>query len=69
MTGVVSWFSASKGFGFITRDDGQGDIFTHWTAIQAEGYKQLEKDQRVEFEIVDGPKGKPQADAVKVIGG
>ncbi len=68
LTGKVAWFSAPKGFGFITREDGQGDIFVHFTALtEMDGYKQLIKDQRVEFDVVQGEKGL-QADAVKVIG-
>ncbi|HEY5599942.1 MAG TPA: cold-shock protein, partial [Candidatus Manganitrophaceae bacterium] len=57
--GRVKWFDASKGFGFITRDDG-GDVFVHYTAIQGEGYKKLEEGQVVQFEVEQGKKG-PQA--------
>ena len=67
MKGSVAWFSAPKGYGFLRRDDGQTDIFCHWSAIKCEGYKKLEADQIVEFDIIDGPKGKPQADNVVVI--
>jgi CspA family cold shock protein len=63
--GTVKWFSAEKGYGFITPDDG-ADVFVHFTAIEMEGYRKLEAGEKVEFGIVDGPKGK-QADAVKVV--
>lgn len=57
--GVVKWFNAEKGFGFISVE-GENDVFVHFSAIQAHGYKALEEGQEVEFEIVDGEKG-PQA--------
>ena len=57
--GVVKWFNNEKGFGFISVD-GENDIFVHFSAIEADGYKSLEEGQKVEFEIVDGAKG-PQA--------
>ena len=57
--GTVKWFSNQKGYGFIQKDDGN-DIFVHFSAIQAEGFKTLAQGQEVEFEISDGPKG-PQA--------
>ena len=56
LTGTVKWFNASKGFGFIARDGGE-DVFVHHSAIQSEGYRQLEEGQRVEFEVETGPKG------------
>jgi CspA family cold shock protein len=59
MTGKVKWFNAEKGFGFIEREDGD-DVFVHFSAIQAEGFKTLEEGQEVEFEIVEGDRG-PQA--------
>lgn len=59
MTGKVKWFNAEKGFGFIEREDGD-DVFVHFSAIQAEGFKTLEEGQDVEFEIVEGDRG-PQA--------
>lgn len=62
--GTVMWFSQEKGFGFIKRDDGENDIFVHYTAIQAVGFKTLAQDQRVEFIEDQGQKGK-QASHVK----
>jgi cold shock protein len=56
LEGTVKWFSAEKGFGFITRDDGT-DVFVHHTAIQARGYRTLDEGERVEFEIIEEPKG------------
>ena len=60
MQGQVKWFNNSKGYGFIGRDDGP-DVFVHYTAIVGEGYKTLNEGDPVEFEIVQGPKGRPQA--------
>jgi len=60
--GTVKWFNASKGFGFIQQDDGN-DVFVHYSAIRSEGYKSLDEGSRVQFEVVDGPKG-PAADNV-----
>lgn len=54
--GTVKWFNASKGFGFIRRSSGE-DVFVHFSAIQAEGYKSLDEGQAVEFEVTTGPKG------------
>jgi CspA family cold shock protein len=61
-TGTVKWFNASKGFGFIEQDDG-ADVFVHYSVIQKEGFKTLDEGARVQFEVVDGPKG-PAADNV-----
>jgi len=58
--GTVKWFNAEKGFGFITPDDGGADVFAHYSAIAMRGYRSLEENQRVEFEIVPGQRG-PQA--------
>jgi CspA family cold shock protein len=57
-TGVVKWFNDSKGFGFITPDEGGEDLFAHFSAIQMNGFKSLREGQRVAFQVVDGPKGK-----------
>jgi cold shock protein len=62
-TGVVKWFSAEKGFGFITRDNGEKDVFVHHSAIQGSGFKTLEEGERVEFDVVEGQKG-PAAESV-----
>ncbi|MDP4676479.1 MAG: cold-shock protein [Actinomycetes bacterium] len=64
--GTVKWFNAEKGFGFIAQADGGADVFVHFTAIQADGYRSLDENQAVEFDIVQGPKG-PQADNVRMI--
>ena len=63
--GVVKWFNAAKGYGFIQRSNGE-DVFVHFTAIQAEGYKSLNDGQKVEFEVTQGPKGL-QASNVTVV--
>ncbi len=62
--GTVKWFSAEKGFGFIAQEDGGDDVFVHFSAIQTQGYKSLDENQRVEFEVTQGPKG-PQAENVR----
>jgi CspA family cold shock protein len=56
-TGFVKWFNDSKGFGFITPDDGGADLFAHFSAIQSQGYKSLKENQRVTFDVTTGPKG------------
>jgi CspA family cold shock protein len=64
--GTVKWFNAEKGFGFIAVDGGGADVFVHYSNIQADGYRSLEENQRVEFEITQGQKG-PQAEAVRPV--
>lgn len=56
-TGIVKWFNDSKGFGFITPDDGGKDLFAHFSAIQSGGFKTLKENQKVSFEVTTGPKG------------
>jgi CspA family cold shock protein len=65
-TGTVKWFNADKGFGFITPDDGGADLFAHFSAISASGFRSLDENQRVEFEITQGQKG-PQASNIRPI--
>ena len=64
--GTVKWFNAEKGFGFIAQEGGGDDVFVHFSAIQMQGYKALEENQRVEFEVTQGPKG-PQAENVRSV--
>ncbi|CAB5019487.1 MAG: cold-shock protein [Actinobacteria bacterium] len=64
--GTVKWFNAEKGYGFIAQDGDGPDVFVHYSAIQSDGYRSLDENQRVEFEITAGPKG-PQADSVRAI--
>lgn len=56
-TGTVKWFNSEKGFGFIAPDDGSADVFAHYSAITGDGYRNLEENQHVEFEVTQGPKG------------
>jgi len=65
MKGVVKWFNESKGFGFITREDGV-DVFVHFTDIQDDGFKTLSEGQSVSFDIADGPKGPKAINVVKI---
>lgn len=62
-TGTVKWFNAEKGFGFIAQDSGGPDVFVHYSAIAATGFRELSEGQQVQFEVVQGPKG-PQAENV-----
>jgi CspA family cold shock protein len=64
-TGTVKWFNSEKGFGFISQDDGGPDVFVHFSAISGNGYRNLEENQKVEFETTQGPKGL-QASNVRV---
>jgi cold shock protein len=64
-TGTVKWFNPDKGYGFITQDDGP-DVFVHFSAIQGEGYRNLEENQKVEFDVTQGDKG-PQATNVRPV--
>lgn len=66
LSGKVKWFNDAKGYGFIERPDGD-DVFVHYTAIQGTGFRSLSEGQEVEFEVVDGPKGKQAANVVKAV--
>jgi len=61
MSGKVKWFNSQKGFGFISKTDGSGDVFVHFSAIQGDGYKQLNEGDVVEFDVVAGAKGEKAA--------
>jgi CspA family cold shock protein len=66
MRGKVKWFNDQKGYGFIAREDGAGDVFVHFSAITSEGFKSLAEGDAVEFEIVDSDKGPKAANVSKV---
>ena len=65
-TGVVKWFNATKGYGFIAPDDGSKDVFVHYSAIQTDGYASLDENDRVEFSIEQGQKGPAAANVTKI---
>jgi CspA family cold shock protein len=65
-TGTVKWFSDSKGFGFLTRDDGERDCFVHHSAIQGTGFKTLVEGERVEFDVVEGQKGPAAQNVIRL---
>ena len=65
ITGTVKWFNGNKGYGFISREDGP-DVFVHYTAIEADGYRNLAEGQMVEFTVEDGPKGLQAANVVPI---
>jgi CspA family cold shock protein len=65
ITGTIKWFNATKGYGFIARDEGE-DVFVHQTALQIEGYRTVQEGQRVEFEVEPGAKG-PKANNVTIL--
>jgi CspA family cold shock protein len=65
-TGVVKWFNATKGYGFIAPDEGGKDVFVHHSAIQMEGYATLDENDRVEFTIEESPKGPQAANVIKI---
>ena len=65
-TGTVKWFNPEKGYGFVTPDDGSADVFVHFSAIQGEGYRNLEENQKVEYDVSQGQKG-PQANNVRPV--
>jgi CspA family cold shock protein len=65
-TGTVKWFNDAKGFGFISRGDGEKDVFVHFSAIQGDGYRSVQEGDQVEFEVTQGAKG-PQATNVRKV--
>lgn len=65
--GLVKWFNDAKGYGFIQQDGSEKDVFVHYTAIQGEGFKTLAEGQKVEFELIDGPKGPQAANVTKAV--
>jgi CspA family cold shock protein len=66
LTGTVKWFNAAKGYGFIGRDDGQNDIFVHYSSITMDGYRRLKEGQKVEFSVEQGAKGQQAANVIPV---
>ncbi len=63
--GTVKWFNAEKGFGFIAQEDGGDDVFVHYSAIQSQGYKSLDENQKVEFDVTQGPKAPRRRTSVR----
>ena len=66
VSGMVKWFNNAKGFGFITRDDSEDDVFVHFRSVEGEGYRTLDEGQAVEFKLVEGPKGLQAEEVAKV---
>ncbi|TDG12071.1 cold-shock protein [Seongchinamella unica] len=66
VSGTVKWFNNAKGFGFITREEGDADVFVHFRSIQGDGYRTLNEGQQVEFNLVEGPKGLQAEDVHKL---
>lgn len=64
--GTVKWFNSEKGYGFIAPEDGSPDVFAHYSAITGSGYRSLEENQKVEFDLAQGPKG-PQAENIRAL--
>jgi cold shock protein len=66
LKGKVKWFNNQKGYGFITKDDGSGDVFVHYSAMQGDGFKSLAEGDAVQFEVVDSDKGPKAANVSKI---
>ena len=68
VTGLVKWFNDAKGYGFIQQDGGERDVFVHYTAIQGDGFKTLAEGQKVQFDLIEGPKGPQASNVSKPVG-